>query len=156
MTIEIIDGCLLDAFDRGDVNVIGHCCNAQGKMNSGIAKSIRERYPHAYNRYISFYNQCGLDVGDIIGASIGWESDRKIIFNLIGQEYYGYDGKKYLSDEGFKKCLALMSLRVKSSDTIGFPYLMGCDRAGGDFNIVMEWVRTYFKDFNVKFYKLQQ
>lgn len=154
MTVEIIEGDLLDAFDNGEVNVIGHCCNAQGKMNSGIAKSIRERYPIVYNRYMRFYKQDGLKTGDIIGATIGWESDRKIIFNLIGQEFYGYDGKKYLDDEAFEVCLESMSMKIRPTDIIGFPYSMGCDRAGGDWEVVYDMISRVFEKHQVKIYRL--
>jgi O-acetyl-ADP-ribose deacetylase (regulator of RNase III) len=154
MTIEIVEGCLLKAFEKGEVNVIGHCCNAKGVMGSGIAKSIKIRYPEAYKRYRQLYELEGLNTGDIIGVNIGWESDNKIIFNLIGQESYGYDGKKYLDDEGFKKCLESMSGRVRSDDIVGFPYLMGCDRAGGYWPSVFNWIDLYFTNNKVKIYQL--
>jgi O-acetyl-ADP-ribose deacetylase (regulator of RNase III) len=51
MTVQIIKGNLLDAFDKGEVNVIGHIVNCQGVMGSGIAKSIKERYPQVFNEY---------------------------------------------------------------------------------------------------------
>lgn len=155
MTIEVVKGDLLDAFDRGDVNVIGHCCNAQGKMNSGIAKSIRERYEIAYNRYKSFYDTYGSKIlGHSIGVGIGLESDNKVICNLVAQEFYGYDGKRYLNYGALASSLTGMKLDRKTTDVIGFPYLMGWDRAGEDFSIVYEMVEFYFKDRNVKFYRL--
>jgi O-acetyl-ADP-ribose deacetylase (regulator of RNase III) len=156
MTIEIVEGCLLKAFEKGEVNIIGHCCNAKGVMGSGIAKSIRTRYPQAYQRYRQLYELGELKTGNIIGANIGLESDNKIIFNLVGQESYGYDGKKYLDDEGFKKCLGLMSCRVKPDDVVGFPLLMGCDRAGGHWPSVVNWIDSYFTDNKVKIYKLEK
>jgi O-acetyl-ADP-ribose deacetylase (regulator of RNase III) len=154
MTIEIIEGDLLNAFDKGEVNIIGHCCNAQGKMNSGIAKSIRERYPAAYERYMVFHKLGSLEVGNCIAANIGWPSDQRYIFNLVGQEFYGYDGKRYLNYGAMGHALQYMSERVAEGEAIGFPYNMGCDRAGGDWGIVLEMIEFYFKDHQVKIYRL--
>ena len=38
---------------------------------------------------------------------------------------------------------------------IGFPFKMGSDRAKGDWDIVLEMIEFYFKDHNVKIYKLE-
>ncbi len=156
MSIEIIEGDLLDAFDNGEVNVIGHCCNAQGKMNSGIAKSIRERYPVVYNRYFSCWASLPSILGWCIGVHIGWESDNKKVYNLVGQEFYGYDGKKYLIEEELEKALIIMASRTTSEDIIGFPYNMGCDRAGGNWEIVYGMISRIFEKHQVKIYRLKK
>lgn len=148
MTIEIISGNLLDAFDRGDINVIGHVVNCQHKMNSGIAKSIRERYPVVYDFYMETNCKLGLC------RSISW--GHGIVCNLYAQEYFGYDGRRYLNYGALAENLSHMSKHVVSSGSlIGFPYKMGSDRAGGDWNIVLEMIEFYFKDHEVKIYKLE-
>ena len=48
MITKTIKGNLLDAFDRGDVDVIAHQCNCFCIMGSGIAPQIAKRYPAAY------------------------------------------------------------------------------------------------------------
>jgi hypothetical protein len=50
--------------------------------------------------------------------------------------------------------LQYMSERVAEGEAIGFPYNMGCDRAGGDWGIVLEMIEFYFKDHQVKIYRL--
>lgn len=42
---EVIDENLLDAKN----GIICHQVNCQGKMNSGVAKAIREKYPRVYS-----------------------------------------------------------------------------------------------------------
>lgn len=86
MPIQIIAGDLLDALQRGEVNVIGHCANMQNTFGSGIAKSIRERFPEAYEADTKWFNSpverrksysiCGS--GKLSG----------IIYNLYGQVNY--------------------------------------------------------------------
>lgn len=46
--IRYVEGDLLDNFDKGLYWGISHGCNIFNQMGSGIAKSIRERYPQAY------------------------------------------------------------------------------------------------------------
>lgn len=153
MTIEIISGDLLDAFDRGDVNVIGHVVNCQGKMNSGIAKSIRERYPDVYNHYIS----SDIYLGKMAIIELPpYNEQGKFVANLYAQQFYGYDGKRYLNYGAISHSLSRLRGVCSSDDKIGFPYKMGCDRAGGDWSIVLEMIEFYFKDHEVKIYKLDK
>ena len=39
---------LLDAFDANEIQIIIHGCNCFRSFGAGIAKSIKERYPEAY------------------------------------------------------------------------------------------------------------
>jgi O-acetyl-ADP-ribose deacetylase (regulator of RNase III) len=149
MAIEFVKGCLLDAFDKGEVTVIGHVVNCQHKMNSGIAKSIRGRYPQVYDFYMETDCQLGLC------RSIGW--GRKTVCNLYAQDKYGYDGKRYLSYPALAESLSCMSKHVvDSTSLIGFPFKMGADRAGGDWNTVLEMIDFHFKDHKVKIYQLEE
>ena len=143
MTVQIVKGCLLDAFDKGEVNVIAHCCNAQSKMESGIAKSIKERYPKVYYEYLEHLSiskdWSGGSLGTIHYVNLGEHPDGwrdKKVYNLIGQEFYGLD-KRYVNYGALSQCLCAMStgltqrseLTVNDYDTIGFPFKMASDRA---------------------------
>lgn len=89
MTIEYIIGNLVNTPHR----LIVHGCNAQGVMNSGVAKAIRTKYPEAYEAYYNRYKNKGLKLGEVIFSF----SNNKLIANGITQEYYGRDGKQYIS-----------------------------------------------------------
>lgn len=39
-------------------------------------------------------------------------------------------------------------------NVVGFPFKMGSDRAGGDWNIVLEMIDFHFQDNEVIIYKL--
>lgn len=154
MTIEIVRGCLLNAFDKGEVNVIGHVVNCQHKMASGIAKSIREHYPVVYEEYMDnpcVLGNCGfVDIEPLVNPLY----PEKTVCNLYAQCYYGYDGKRYLNYAALSEALREMADGIPSKLIVGFPYKMGSDRAGGDFEIVLEMIEFYFKDHNVRIYKL--
>lgn len=149
MAIEVIEGDLLDAFDKGEVNVIGHCCNAQGVMGSGIALSIKQRYPLAYAEYRSVYANGIMRLGDRVSALV---AEGKVD-NLVAQEFYGRDGKRYLNYGALGRALQDMAAYTSKEAKIGFPFFMGCYRAGGDWAIVFEMIEYYFKNHNVRVYK---
>ena len=53
--------------------------------------------------------------------------------------------------------LALLNMRnqlCEAETVVGFPYLMCCVLAGGDWEVILEMIEFYFKDHNVKIYKL--
>lgn len=154
----ILKGDLLET----PFEIIAHQVNCMGKMNSGVAKQIRERFPLAYDAYITSLKQFGADY--LFGKSQIIRQNGHSIFNIFGQYNYGYNGKQYTSygalDSGFRE--AINSYRRNDSDdkrqiTIAIPYKIGCDRGGGDWSVVKEILEKIEKDYNVVFvaYKLE-
>lgn len=158
MTIQIISGCLLDAFDRGDVDVVGHVVNCQGVMGSGIARSIRERYPQVYEEYrercvMETISSNNLGTQQWVSVGGNFYSTRGVV-NLFAQDFYGTN-KRHLNYGALSKSLSEMSKFYWLSN-VGFPYKMGSDRAGGDWYIVLEMIEFFFQNHNVKIYKLEE
>lgn len=153
MTIEIVSGDLLDAFDKGEVTVIGHVVNCQGVMGSGIAKSIRDRYPIIFDCYKEFCAESTY-TEDLLGEAqpvhIGYNT---CVWNLFAQNRYG-SATRDLNYGALGNCLREMADDLDVDEPIGFPYKMGSDRAKGDWGIVLEMIEFYFKDHNVRIYKL--
>lgn len=115
--------------------IIVHGCNAQGVMRSGIARSIRESYPRAYQDYRAVYDECGLRVGQVIFSVVERDSagaPLKIIANAITQEFHGRDPSVvYVDYEGLARCF--MVVRMKAQETglaVHFP-LIGCGLGNG-------------------------
>ena len=136
-------GDLLEAKEK----YICHCVNAQGKMRSGVAKVIREKYPKAYNTYINVFNTTGLGMGNIIGADCG----QHIILNLVGQKNYGDDGKVYLDYQALRKGIKAINKNVK--EPVAFP-MIGAGLAGGDWKLISEIIEEESADFQPVVYIL--
>lgn len=154
MTVKIVTGCLLDAFDKGEVDVIGHVVNCQGVMGSGIARSIRERYPQAHRAYKELHNEADMSY-DLLGHCQGvYLSTTRAVYNLHAQYEYG-NPTRDLDYGALGKCLYEMANELDLETRVGFPFKMGSDRAKGDFNIVLEMIEFYFKDHDVRIYKLE-
>lgn len=143
--MKVINGDLFEFIENDSVDAIAHVCNCQGVMGSGVAKIVKERYPVAFRAYKQYERDHTLTLGSV---SFARHLD-KCVFNLHAQDFYGGD-KRHLDYEGFYKCLEELkrlsdTLNVKS---IAIPYMMGCDRAGGDWNIVCAMIGKVFPESN--------
>jgi O-acetyl-ADP-ribose deacetylase (regulator of RNase III) len=144
---------LFDVFETTTARAFGHVCNCQGVMQSGIALQVKEKYPEVYVAYKEaeklhkeVFQIRGLKLGTISSAKI-LNYDSKFGYNLHAQEFYGYGGKRYLSYEAIYTGLEFVrdDMSRRSLRTILFPFNMGCDRAGGDWNVVEAMIESVFK-----------
>lgn len=155
MGIIYKQGNVVDALLNGELDFIAHCCNAQGVMGSGIAKEIKERIPEAYTEYMFRYNLC--KQRGTLQSFLGSVNCGSNVINLIGQESYGRDKKRYVNYGALASALGQIWQQLEhienlwpDSCTIGIPYKMASDRAGGDWDIVLELIEhlvvPYVKD----------
>ena len=99
MTIELV---------RQDITyitsgIIGHGVNCQGKMNSGVAKLLRNRYPIIYESYIEVYEEYMDNPANLLGfADFVHVHKNLIIANMFTQLYYGNDGRVYASPDAIR------------------------------------------------------
>ena len=145
----VIIGNAIDYALAKSNRVLLHCVNAQGKYASGIAKEIRQRIPEAYEAYMDYH-----ELGDV-----SYTRDNKVI-NLCAQEFYGNDGKKYVSYKALQSCLECIKFwlyrAVDNSTPKEFvvPYGMCAGLAGGDFEAVQVIVELVLGRDNVTYVKL--
>ncbi len=157
--LKIIDG---DIFESG-ADVIAHQVNCQGVMGSGVAKQVREKFPKVFEKYREecrvwgkvILGECLLLSPDGTGADL-----RQSIANLFGQDNYGYDGKCYTDYNSLRNALKKLNTRVKvwnaatgRRHTVAIPYLMGCHRGGGDWEIVSKMIEEELTDCDVTMYR---
>lgn len=114
--IKIIEGDLFDT----NAKFICHQVNCAGKMGSGVALQIRQKYPHVYKEYEKVASEdmlgevqiipvnskfIGHEPGDIwCGMKVKGFRETQWICNLFAQKSYGYDGKQYTSNEALRQC----------------------------------------------------
>jgi O-acetyl-ADP-ribose deacetylase (regulator of RNase III) len=162
MSIKIVKGDLLEAFDRQEVNFIAHCCNMQNVMGAGIARSIKERYPSAFEADKEWYDKRivkGFKEPQFSFCRL--RGTTKHIFNLYGQNSYGV-GYRQLDYGLFARALFDWDRLIRNYPItqegdleIGLPYGIGCGLAGGDWVVVHELIREILKNYNVTIYKLE-
>ena len=156
-------GDLLDA----PVDYICHQVNCQGRMGSGIAKQIRERWPIVYEQYISGFKaieeesinwEDELDVSEVLLGRLQQikVNDTQTVINMFAQQYYGYDGKRYTSYDAFWACLGGIRDSIPKGSKIGFPYRIGCGLGGANWQVIETMIYAVLgKDFDVYIYMLE-
>lgn len=167
MYIQYERGDLLSAPER----VICHGCNAQGKMNKGVAKLIREQEPAAYEFYMNAYEEA-ITRGEKslpLGSATWVKGVKHVIINAVIQENYrkNYepDGIQYVDYDAVRKVIQQINATAKASqgdgalnyfgriETVAFP-LIGAGLAGGSWKIISEIIEEESTDFQPVVYLL--
>lgn len=149
--MNIIYGDLLDLFDDGNFDAIGHGCNCFCTMGSGIAGQINRRYPNAYN--VDKETIKG-DINKLGGYTYtDWYKGGRI-YNLYTQYDFGGDGKVYLNYDALRLCMFKLN-SLEKSKKIGLP-LIGCGLAGGDEVAVLDIIERYLKNRDVTIVKFKE
>ena len=131
-----------DIFESG-ADVICHQVNCQGVMGSGIAKQVREKFPHVFTEYKKTCDKN--NPSKLLGCHQTILTDIGYIVNIFAQKNYGYDGKCYTDYNALKTSLQDIKY-FNPNKIIAIPYLMGCHRGGGDWNIVYKMIEEIFGD----------
>jgi O-acetyl-ADP-ribose deacetylase (regulator of RNase III) len=150
MKIEYRKGDLFST----EIHYILHACNSKGVMGSGVAKTVRARYPLAYEKYTLWCSR-----GFRLGTSLLVACEDKIIINAVTQQNYGkvveqtgpnpvrYTSYDAVADvfEGLEK--------VIPNSTIAMP-LIGCALGGGDWSVVSAIIESTCKTIQPVVYQL--
>lgn len=121
--------------------LVCHQVNCQGKMGAGLAKGIRKKYPKVYKEYMKQYNEGRLKLGNIMVIPV---SPRLSIINIASQDRYGRD-RRYTDYKALRNCLKELKKFINKWDIkkVYFPYKMGCNLGGGDWNIVESMIEKH-------------
>lgn len=137
---------------ESDCDYICQQVNCMGKMNSGIARQIREKWPVVYQNYMakcnfshpSGYIRPELLLGDIqiVGLWNDYNETKfhQSVINMYSQLNYGYDGRRYTSYDAFWTCLGEIKNFVPKGSSIGFPKKIGCDRGGANWPVILKMI----------------
>lgn len=158
--IQLVKGNLLES----NCDYICHQVNCMGRMRSGIAKQIREKWPVVYQNYMA---KCNFDykdylrpellLGDIqivgLWEDFEKETNHQSVINMFSQYNYGYDGKRYTSYDAFWGCLGLIKEAIPKGRKIGFPYGIGCGLGGANWEVIYTMIKEVLgKDYDVYIY----
>lgn len=159
--VKIVDGNLLDS----GANIICHQVNCQGKMGSGVAKQIRDKWPEVYNAYVALCEHCKQNPERLLGhtQSVSINATNQFVFNLFAQCNYGYDGKQYTDVKALKQCFENARNFMRSVENvegvkprIAMPYKIGCVRGGASWDEVYVMIEEVFTDYDVELWRLDK
>lgn len=149
-------------FEKSDLTnstaqIICHQVNCQGKMGSGVALAIRNKFPNVYNEYIFKHNNDGTKLGNLQIVEINsncrnTKEHSQFVANIAGQFNYGYDGKRYTSYDALVTAFEKLSQYCIENNitSIALPDKFGCVRGGADWDIVtLILKKTFEKNTNL-------
>ena len=142
---------------KGDVTeardcIIPHGVNCQGKMRSGVAKAIRERWPVVYESFMNIgANPKMLGLTQMVRVE-----DDTFVINCYTQEYYGYDGQRYASLEAVDSCMKdVFQTAQHFGKKVCMPKIAS-DRGGLDWETeVKPIIERYSQEYDVLVYVYQ-
>lgn len=131
--------------------IICHQVNCMGKMSSGLAKSIAEKFPNVekeYKDYVLGIKQTRPELLIFLLGRVQFVkiNDSLFVANLFGQFRYGTDSQK---TEYYALTRCLKKVNKKSCEInlpVYIPFNIGCGLAGGDWKIVEQIIHTIFKN----------
>jgi len=134
--------------------IIIHGCNAQGVMGSGVAKQLRAKYPDIFTDYLALLQLCKDEQFTPLGqvAFTKVSPDLKIA-SAITQEFYGRDGKQYVSYDALQAAFYHVStIALISKQEVHVPYLIGAGLGGGDEKTILDIIAESAYNINLNFH----
>lgn len=121
-----------------ECNIIAHQVNCKGVMGAGLALQIKNKYPKVFEEYRRFCNDTPKT--QLLGSSLVLPTyDNKVIINVFAQYNFGY-GQCQTNYTAFSKSMdnAIVWCKELHKDhvKIGIPYKIGCNLAGGDWDVI--------------------
>jgi len=157
-------------FDVG-AQVIVHQVNCMGVMGSGIAKQVRDRFPSVFLAYhhavktldhnclggclvVEAKENPGLRIGNLFGQYYcrGFkEDDLYLVDEFWKQPELSKQGEatRFTNYEAFWRGLVRLKEELREDEIkIAFPYKIGSDRGGADWEVIQSMIKSVFKDTN--------
>ena len=142
-------GNLLDLAEAGEFDIVVQGCNCFNTMGGGIAREIRERYPHVAavdgKTVRGDYNKLG-----------NWTSENVILkngtvtFDIINAytQYNMSTGQDVFEYTAFQLILEKLTFAYPGK-RIGLPYI-GMGLAGGDPKWIMPMIEQFAREISAK------
>ena len=142
-------GNLLDLAEAGEFDVIIHGCNCFNTMGGGIAREIRERYPHIAEMDRQTPKGSHMKLGNYMSGP-NWRGAGRAKFEIINA-YTQYDmstGANVFEYTAFQLILEKLVFEYPSK-RFGLPYIgMGLD--GGNKERIMAMIEDFANKVSAK------
>lgn len=139
--LKHVEGNLLTLAEAGDFDVVIQGCNCFCAMGGGIAREIRERYPHVAEADaqtgLGDYNK----LGNYTKAIVKGEDEHSFIIINAYTQYNMSTGDDVFEYVAFALILQKIE-RLYGNYSIGLPYI-GMGLARGNTHIIMEMIEEF-------------
>jgi len=132
-------------------NIILHCVNDEGVMGSGIAATIRKKFPKAYEAYAKLFTLKASDRPTAQGQIQVVQVDKNLfVANLFGQsscgDIAGFPAIRYDAIEEGLIRLRERFKKVTNTEIVLHTCRLGSGLAGGSWKRVEDIINRVFKD----------
>lgn len=151
--MHTIKGDLIKLALKGEFDVIVHGCNCFCTMGAGIAKTIKQKFPEAYEADLQTSSGDPSKLGTYTFAKVNTDFGELIIVNAYTQFNWRGRGPKANYD-------AIRSIfkKIKTDFAglkIGYPAI-GAGLAGGNWNTISSIIEEELKEENHTFVEFQK
>jgi O-acetyl-ADP-ribose deacetylase (regulator of RNase III) len=136
---------LIKLAEEGHFDVIVHGCNCFNNMGAGIARTIAEKFPQAYEADKRTIRGDKSKLGTFSSALCTTKTNPVSLFTIINAytQYSPAYGKDVFEYDAFKTILKTLSeLEEMFNTRIGFP-LIGCGLAGGNKKKILTMIEEF-------------
>ena len=148
--MKTIKGDLIKLAKEGKFDVIAHGCNCFCTMGAGIAKTIKENFPQAYQADLETMKGDENKLGTCSYATI--TSPKLTIVNAYTQYTYGRLFRVHYN--AIRQCMKLIKMNFSGS-RIGLPKI-GAGLAGGHWHIIQAIIEDELKYMDVTIVEFEQ
>jgi len=131
--MKTLNGDLIKLAQEGVFDVIIHGCNCQNTMGAGIAKTIKQHYPQAYEADLETVKGDRSKLGTFTQSSGTHGGFEFIIVNAYTQFYWR--GRGLLVDYDAIRSVFELVKECFGGKRIGYP-LIGAGLARGDWDVI--------------------
>ena len=129
--MKTIKGDLIKMAQRGEFELIAHGCNCMCAMGKGIALTIKQEFPEAYEADCQTKAADETKLGTCTEAEVNTKSGKLKVVNCYTQFHWRGTGSK-ISYDAIESCMKWIKENY-SDKKIGLP-LIGAGLGGGDWN----------------------
>ena len=131
--MRTVKGALLALAADGSFDVIVHGCNCQNDMGAGIAKTIKQKFPAAFQADLETEKGSKDKLGTITTATVDCDGHELTIVNAYTQ--FHWRGEGVLVDyDAIRSAFREVKNRF-AGKRIGYP-LLGAGLGGGDWTLI--------------------
>lgn len=141
--MRFIEGDLLKLASAGEFDVIIHGCNCFCTMGRGIALSIKQQFPAAYQADCATEKGSKEKLGSYSHAEVSVDEHTFTIVNAYTQ--FNWRGRGVKADYDAIRSVFSCIKQDFSDKRIGYP-LIGAGLAGGDWNVIAEIIDSELVD----------
>ena len=149
MNIKYIVGDATSPIGNGK-KLICHCNNDKGGWGRGFVLALSKKWPEPEQEYRKWYKSGkNFELGNIQGVRVG---SNIAIINMIAQENtHAVNGVPPIRYDAMRKCFGKVAkIAKKYNASVHIPYLIGCDLAGGKWDVVEKIIQEELCDNGIE------